>query len=202
MKFTTVVEVEAVRWEDIDRPPPGIETGSTIIFSKDEKMYYINRPGSPTPTCWLSSDKKTGDAPVVGINIFQPGVSAFLDAAGKSWWRTNWPFTFFEVKSGRREPISEDAERFGPARSELFKDYAASQKWKEGKPESYSIPCESICVGNPRTPDYVSRGGRHMRDIRVGDWLVTSADGRTDVWGDEDFRRAFPWFGPASRQQG
>ena len=85
---------------------------------------------------------------------------------GTTYYRKTKPFQFWKIRSGRKELVSED--------SDLFKDYAAAEKWEEGEPPGGRIETlEGWMVVAP------------------GDWIVTDAAGHKCPVSPDDFVKEY-----------
>jgi hypothetical protein len=100
-----------------------------IQYSRDGKFYYVNH-ALHRPTEWLSVDERPMPVPEDFKKATFSGAVEIRKRDGRSYWREVLPFSFFEVKSGRTETISED--------SDLFKDYASASRWPEPKTAAFA----------------------------------------------------------------
>lgn len=141
------VLVDAEQWFPDHLVEDVIVVPTQIIFSVDRAWYYVER-GGDLCTHWLSVtqfEEKFETGP------FDGGVE--IKPKGKDpYFRKTKPFQFWKIRSGPKEPISED--------SDLFKDYAALEKWAADKPLAGRIE--------------TSEG---WLQVVAGDWIVTGEDG-------------------------
>lgn len=111
-----------------------------ITYSRDEKLYYISHPFHRSGD-WLSVDEHELPIPDEKKKGTFSGAVEVRKNDGRAYWRDVYPFSFYDIKSGRTEAIGED--------TELFKDYASMSRWPE-----------------PRTPAFVTEAHRLIENHR------------------------------------
>ena len=100
-----------------------------IFYSEDGKLYYVTH-ALHRPQEWLSVEEM--ELPI--DEKFKGGT--FCGAVeitkrdGRTYWRKAYPFSFYEIRGGKREPLDED--------SDLFKDYASASRWPEPKTTAFA----------------------------------------------------------------
>lgn len=106
-----------------------------IFYSRNEKLYYIAHPFFRS-TDWLSVEEHDLPIPEAKKTGMFSGALGISKKDGRVYWRDMYGFAFYEIKSGRIEPISED--------TDLFKDYASAMHWPMPKTPEFRAEASKL----------------------------------------------------------